>query len=540
MVHVNMKKLNSTNKNCIVLATLLCLTTLTTSISQVNTTYTPSAILHVVETNKQSYYIREVITITGNLEADGTPIDNVLVALQISDPRANAILFRTIPIGNPTETWPIQISTFTLKTLSGTPISKALIKSKVTAFVKIRNPTLTSRNITATITICDETLIPIFTGYATQTLEGNTETELSWQLQIPEWAKPGKALVFANVYNELPQNGGFPYCPETLFQFDFVRNQEAEASMWIPEPTYNSTAGIYKVYLRMSPDSLTRPGTYTIYSTARVSPAVRISATSSFQLNQYPCPPQAAFTYTPLQIYQNMTVTFDASSSSAEGYNDYITRYQWKINDPYNPRTIITTYPTITHIFQYPGIYVVELNVTDNEGLWSTTSKPVTVNPEFGPTANFTWSPQTVIVNTTVTFDASISKPGWSAATQQFSPIISYEWNFGDGAINQTSSPLITHKYTNPGNYTVTLKITDAVGRTDTITKTVEVLNITLKSCDVTGDGKIDIRDVFTCALAYGSKPGDPNWNPKCDIVKDNKIDIKDMFAIALNYGKDP
>ncbi|MEM2293147.1 MAG: PKD domain-containing protein [Nitrososphaerota archaeon] len=496
--------------------------------------------IHTIKTSKQYYITREQVTIIGNITADGTPVNNILISIQVNDPRNNPIYFRTIPIGNPSETWPIQILTFTLKDLSGKTLSKALLNSRVIVYIKVRNPTLTSRNVTATLTICDETLIPFFAGFAEQTLEGNTTTEFSWMLQIPEWAKAGKALVFANVYNQLPKDQGVSYCPETMFLFDIVRNLDAGPSLWISTPTYQSTVGEYQTYLRIPPGIFTRPGTYTVFSTARVSPAIRIFTSSSFQFNYYPCPPQAAFTYSPLQVYQNMTVTFDASSSSAEGYNDYITSYKWKINDPYNPRTIITTNPIITHTFKYPGTYTVELNVTDSEGLWSVTSKPIIVNPEFGPTANFTWSPTPVIINSTVTFDASSSKPGWSASTQQFSPIVSYEWDFGDGSMNQTSSPITTHKYTAPGNYTVMLKVTDAVGRTDTITKIVEVLNVTLKSCDVNGDGKIDIRDIFACALAYGSKPGDPNWDPRCDVIKDNKIDIRDMFAIAINYGKDP
>ena len=501
----------------------------------------------IIETHQKSYYVRESILILGNLTSDGSPVNDALIAIQVEDPQSNPIYMRTIPIGNLTEKWAVTITQFILRDINGNPITKASINSKVRAFVTLKNDMLNDIDVVVTITVCDENLIPIYTSWGGLLLPGSQTATFSWQFQIPKWAKPGKALVFINAYNTLPKEGGIPYCPETVFYFDIVRNPEAGASYWVQYPTYNSSTGKFEVYLRSSPDRYTKPGTYNVYATARVGSAARISNSSTFQLDTYPCPPQAAFTYTPLQIYQNMTVTFDASSSSAEGFNDTIVRYEWTINDPYNPEHIIKegTFtappsPTITHTFEYPGTFTVELNVTDNEGLWSTTSKPVIVSPEFGPTANFTWSPEIAIINQTITFDASESIPGWSAKTQEFSPIVTYTWDFGDGASNQSSDPLITHEYTVPGNYTVTLTVIDEVGRTDIVSKIIEIQNMTLKDFDVTGDGKIDIRDIFATAIAYGSKPGDPNWNPLCDVIKDGKIDIKDIFAIALNYGKDP
>jgi len=55
---------------------------------------------------------------------------------------------------------------------------------------------------------------------------------------------------------------------------------------------------------------------------------------------------------------------------------------------------------------------------------------------------------------------------------------------------------------------------------------------------DVNGDGKVDIFDLTIIALAFGSKPGDPNWNPDADLDPNNIIDIFDLVLITLNYGK--
>lgn len=55
---------------------------------------------------------------------------------------------------------------------------------------------------------------------------------------------------------------------------------------------------------------------------------------------------------------------------------------------------------------------------------------------------------------------------------------------------------------------------------------------------DINGDGVISITDVVITALAFGSRPGDPNWNPDADLRPDNIIDIIDFVIIGVNFGK--
>jgi len=54
---------------------------------------------------------------------------------------------------------------------------------------------------------------------------------------------------------------------------------------------------------------------------------------------------------------------------------------------------------------------------------------------------------------------------------------------------------------------------------------------------DVNGDGKVDIYDVVQAAIAYGSKPEDPNWDPDADVNGDGKVDIYDLVTICGYYG---
>jgi hypothetical protein len=61
-------------------------------------------------------------------------------------------------------------------------------------------------------------------------------------------------------------------------------------------------------------------------------------------------------------------------------------------------------------------------------------------------------------------------------------------------------------------------------------------------SWDVDGDGKItDIRDITIVAIAFGSTPGSPNWNPIADItgsnqLPDGRVDILDLALVARHF----
>lgn len=56
---------------------------------------------------------------------------------------------------------------------------------------------------------------------------------------------------------------------------------------------------------------------------------------------------------------------------------------------------------------------------------------------------------------------------------------------------------------------------------------------------DVDGDGDVDIYDIALASAAYGSRPGDPNWNPEADVAPEwGFINIYDMVTISSYYGQ--
>jgi len=55
---------------------------------------------------------------------------------------------------------------------------------------------------------------------------------------------------------------------------------------------------------------------------------------------------------------------------------------------------------------------------------------------------------------------------------------------------------------------------------------------------DIIPDGVVDIFDVTTVAVAFGSIPYNPNWNPNADINNDQTVDIFDIVVVALHFGE--
>jgi len=58
---------------------------------------------------------------------------------------------------------------------------------------------------------------------------------------------------------------------------------------------------------------------------------------------------------------------------------------------------------------------------------------------------------------------------------------------------------------------------------------------------DLNGDDIINIYDIVLAAVAYNSRPGDPNWNPEADVAQPyGYVDIYDIVTIASKYGQTP
>lgn len=85
------------------------------------------------------------------------------------------------------------------------------------------------------------------------------------------------------------------------------------------------------------------------------------------------------------------------------------------------------------------------------------------------PTATFTTSSTGGYAPLTVTVDAS-------GSADADGTIVSYEWQFGDGA--SASGVRVDHQFVDPGTYVVTLRVTDDDGASASATRTIDVRSI--------------------------------------------------------------
>jgi murein DD-endopeptidase MepM/ murein hydrolase activator NlpD len=56
---------------------------------------------------------------------------------------------------------------------------------------------------------------------------------------------------------------------------------------------------------------------------------------------------------------------------------------------------------------------------------------------------------------------------------------------------------------------------------------------------DITQDGIVDIFDLVTVVIAFGSTPSTPSWDARCDLNGDSVIDVLDLAVVAINFGKE-
>jgi gliding motility-associated-like protein len=110
------------------------------------------------------------------------------------------------------------------------------------------------------------------------------------------------------------------------------------------------------------------------------------------------------------------------------------------------------------HTYASSGSFTATLIVTNIFGCADTISQVIAVNPN--PVSLYTAS------------TACHTYP--TAFTDNSTAAVSWAWDFGDAITETVASP--THTYANPGNYTVTLLVTNIFGCTNTSAQTVTVL----------------------------------------------------------------
>ncbi|MBI1341460.1 MAG: PKD domain-containing protein [Terrimonas sp.] len=160
-------------------------------------------------------------------------------------------------------------------------------------------------------------------------------------------------------------------------------------------------------------------------------------------------------TVIPNPVCRNKPLSFTAANVNSANINNYY----WDFGDGTN----ISGGGLINHAFANAGFYSIRLITTDLNGCKDTIDKTnfVRIN---GAVAGFTGTNISGCNGLTTTFLDSSTLDG-------INNIVNWQWDFGDGTIQSYPAPPFTHTYPNIGSYTIKLKVTDAAGCTDSITR---------------------------------------------------------------------
>ncbi|MFT4261001.1 MAG: PKD domain-containing protein [Candidatus Woesearchaeota archaeon] len=209
----------------------------------------------------------------------------------------------------------------------------------------------------------------------------------------------------------------------------------------------------------------TSPGTYDVTLRVTDSQQRTRQVTKQVVVQQVQLTgPTADFSFSPSSPTSDDTISFTDQSTKGDGE---ITNYRWRING----QTVSTSKNFNQKLAA--GTYQVELRVTDSNNLQDTKTRTVTVTQAaqpVGPTAAFRFTPTNPNNLDNVAFiDESV---------QGDNPIVSYQWRV-DGVV-VSNNKAYSRMFTTPGSYQVRLTVTDSIGLSNHITKTVVVSQFVL------------------------------------------------------------
>ncbi|MFP4051009.1 MAG: PKD domain-containing protein [Thermoplasmata archaeon] len=213
-------------------------------------------------------------------------------------------------------------------------------------------------------------------------------------------------------------------------------------------------------------------------------------------------------------VDEDTVVTFNGSGSSD---NVGIVEYEWTIEGSKYYGEVIE------YEFTEPGTYDVTLTVKDDAGNIDSDTITVTVEDQTAPTAD-AGEDRTVDEDEEITFDGSASTDNVG--------IVSYTWTING---ETKTGEEVTYTFTEPGEYQVTLNVTDEAGNWDTDTITVTVRDVTAPSAVIKGDTEVDEDTTVTFNASNSSdnvRIADFKWT-----IEDSELSGEEVSHIFKDPG---
>lgn len=189
----------------------------------------------------------------------------------------------------------------------------------------------------------------------------------------------------------------------------------------------------------------------------------------------------------------------------------------------------------VAHVFAGEGFAPVALTVIDEDGLSGSASIEVLVNENLPPVVEIV-APRAALINQPLSIRGSGRDPEGMAVT--------YAWSFGepDEELPAADTPRVEKTYAGVGDYTITLTVTDALGASTTVEKTIKLVHnpfaagqqwvgtytcpqgLTQLTLHITGVDILGVVGVFDFLHEASGSDGDygmhGNFNPDTDRIE--------------------
>ncbi|MCW4052802.1 MAG: PKD domain-containing protein [Candidatus Bathyarchaeota archaeon] len=161
-----------------------------------------------------------------------------------------------------------------------------------------------------------------------------------------------------------------------------------------------------------------------------------------------------------------------------------------------------------------PGVYTVYVKAWYKGNTASFQTVFSVVDVVAPPIAAFAALPPLAGANFTINFDGS-----FSSAEGYNDTITSYTWDFGDNS--NSTGETVTHQYSNLGNYTVTLNVTDSEGFWNTTSRIIVIA---------------EIHDIALTSLIFHEEIYS-NWMVTAKVTLENKGTFSETFDVTTYYN---
>ncbi|WP_172436002.1 PKD domain-containing protein [Sediminicola luteus] len=256
------------------------------------------------------------------------------------------------------------------------------------------------------------------------------------------------------------------------------------------------------------------PGTYTVVLTVTDNEGAQDTEQLTIDVEAPNQAPNAVIQADILSGQAPLTINFNGTDSTDD---EGINAYAWNFGNGNTENG-----EQVSHTFTTGGTFEVILTVTDTEGVEDSASVTINVAPPNNP-------PTAIIETNTTNGNAPLTVAFTGDLSTDDAGITTYLWDFGNG--NTSNEPNPNHTFTESGNFTVNLTVTDTQGASDSdnvvisvgeVPNTPPLAQITVDnetgvaplSVQFNSDSSTDDKGIVSYAWDFGNGQSSTDSNP--------------------------